>query len=153
MVVSASGTSVLVTSIDRAACARCANGQGCGGGVLGRLVRRSGPLQVLADNHCGQTLRTGDAVVIGLRDEALVGASLLVYLVPLLGMMAGAAMGHALNLGADWVVACLGIGGLLLGFAVVAMRSRQPQVQKRCRPVVLRRANPHTSASCSSRVD
>lgn len=152
VVVAANGDAVQVTTTARAGCARCEAGQGCGGGVLGRLIRRSGQPQVEARNAADESFAPGDAVIIGLQDDALVGASALVYLLPLATMLAAALVADSVIGGPDWVAAGFGALGLVTGFAWVAARARQPAFARRYQPVVLRRANAHTAASCPSQI-
>lgn len=104
---------VLVETSARSACSHCTS-QGCTTAVLGRLfgVRRN-RVRLANTLHA----QIGDRVVIGVPDDVLVRASLLVYLAPLASMMlaVAAADGAGLGLGAQIGAAAAGLaGGLLL---------------------------------------
>lgn|GEM_PF-7121389 len=118
--------------------------------MLGRLTERRGQPVVMAGNVSGEGLAAGDTVVLGLRDDALVSASLLIYLLPLGLMLLASLSAHLLLDAADGLVAVAGICGLLAGFGWVARRSGQPGWADRYRPVVLRRANGETSGLCEA---
>ena len=94
VVVTSDVDGVVVTTPGRAGCARCAEGRGCGGGVLGRLTERRQQPTVRAANPDNAEFVAGDQVVIGLDDDALIGASLLVYVGPLVAMLGFALVAH-----------------------------------------------------------
>lgn len=75
------------------ACGSCSLKGGCGTSVLARVVgnRRA---RVRAEN--GIAARVGDRVVVGLVESALVEGSVLMYLVPMLALLAGGAFGEFL---------------------------------------------------------
>ena len=150
VVVESSDQGVLVTTPTRAGCARCAEGRGCGGGVLGRLTERRSQPVVMATNASGGGLAAGDAVIVGLKDEALVSASLSVYVAPLVLMLVTAVTAHWLFAASEPLVVTAGICGLLGGFGWVARRARQPGWAERYQPVVLRRANGETAEFCDT---
>lgn len=68
-------------------CGHCELNKGCGTGALAKLLaNRSRPIRL--NNEQG--LSPGDRVTIGLEERGLMLASLLVYGLPLIGMMAAA---------------------------------------------------------------
>lgn len=119
----------------QAGCARCAEGRGCGGGLLGRwLGDRLHRVYVI---HQGG-LAVGDCVVIGLDERAVLRAALLVYGVPLGALLAGAWLGHVLY--ASDLAALAGAAlGLLVGFGWVRAFSRKIRRHRGFQPAVLRR--------------
>jgi sigma-E factor negative regulatory protein RseC len=115
-VVGVAGDRVWVQTIRTSACESCSARHGCGqralAGVSGGRAN-----QVLVANSLGA--RVGDEVTVGIAESALLGASLLVYAVPLVLMVAGAVLGHQLSAGhaANEAVAMVGAAvGLALGF-------------------------------------
>lgn len=122
-------------------CLRCAEGRGCGGGLLGKwLGDRLHRVQV---NHFGD-IRVGDCVVIGLDERLLVALALRVYGLPLVLMLAGAALGSVIGTGD----AAVGLGmaaGLAAGFAWLQLFSRKIGAVRRFRPSVVRRVVPAES--------
>lgn len=119
-------------------CPRCAEGRGCGGGVLGRLVGRARPEVQVGGGIAG--LRSGESVIVGVEESALMQASVWVYLIPLVGMFAAGAFAHALLQAHDLLVAAFGVTGLAGGFALTRVVARRAVSSARFRPVLLRRA-------------
>jgi len=115
----------LVEARSRLDCARCAEGRGCGGGLLGRWLgdRLS---QVEASNP--ENHPSGSWVELGLDERYLLLAALIVYLPPLLGLLLGASLAHLmLAVSEGWVILSALVGfamGLLLGRVLLAGRGR-----------------------------
>jgi sigma-E factor negative regulatory protein RseC len=107
------------------ACGDCELSQGCGTGALGRLLgRRSRPLVIETDQDC----RAGDLVVLAIPESALVSASLLLYGLPLAGLLLGGlgAMSFAL---AEWLVVAAAGCGLFAGFKVAALITQRIELR------------------------
>jgi sigma-E factor negative regulatory protein RseC len=102
------------------ACARCAAGRGCGAGLLSASEKRA-KLQVAVPKELD--LKTGDVVVLELSPDTLLRASLLVYGLPLAGLVTALSIGW-LVAGplADGVAIGLGIAGLLTGLFLGRVR-------------------------------
>jgi sigma-E factor negative regulatory protein RseC len=92
-VVSASEHVVRVRLGGTSGCSACDAGRGCGAGVFGKLLRRR-PVELDFDNTLD--VRTGQAVMVGLPESLFLALATRLYLVPLLGGLAGAAAGHLL---------------------------------------------------------
>ena len=127
---------VYVQALNMGNCKRCAEGRGCGGGLLGRLGRhRQHAIPVtskVAD------LQSGDPVVVGIGSEALLRASVMVYLMPLVGMIGmGAIARLGLNAG-DLLMAAFAVAGLAAGLLYVRWKSESMDAAQ-FRPIVLRR--------------
>jgi sigma-E factor negative regulatory protein RseC len=139
--VSASG--VEVQSAAAAGCGRCSTAGGCGGGrtILG--TRPGGGCRMQVDSDLA--VQPGDRVVIGLPESGYLRASVALYLVPLAGMFAAAAL-------AEWLVARLGLAAgdvliLIAGFSGLAAGfwwqrgfNRRMAADPRFRARLLRRA-------------
>lgn len=114
------------------ACGACT--QVCSSSLLQQyLGRRRAPLAV----RCPLAVQVGDRVVIGIDERALLWGSLLVYVLPLCGLLAGAALASAWGGQADWLVP---LGGAL-GFAVclAAVKRFSCLSAAMLQPVVLRK--------------
>ena len=99
---------VWVETRRRSACGHCDSAETCGTSALAKLFgERRNRLRI--DDPVG--LRTGDQVVIGIANGALVRASLTAYLLPLIVLVTAAGIGTALQL-AEGAVALLGLAGL-----------------------------------------
>lgn len=90
VVVSVRGESAQVRVQQRSACGSCSARQGCGTSLLASLFPRRERV-FMARNPLAA--RVGDHVVIGLRESDLQLASVVIYLLPVLGLIAGAMLG------------------------------------------------------------
>jgi sigma-E factor negative regulatory protein RseC len=121
----------------RSACGACAASGGCGTAVLAKAWgdRRS---RVRAVSTL--PLQSGDTVIVGLAEGALLRGSLLVYLLPLVLLLAGALLGQAAFAGAgEEPVVLASAVGLGLGFLAARVLSRRLRGDTRFQPVVIRR--------------
>lgn len=136
---------IWVRAINPGNCPKCDAGEGCGGGILAKLVKtQRGALRVRSQISA---LNVGETVIIGLDEAALVSASITVYLVPLLFMFAFGAFAQLALQTADLLVAAFSFCGLALGFWFVAARSRREGTVERYQPVILRR-DTQSSETC-----
>ncbi|CDH45247.1 SoxR reducing system RseC family protein [Candidatus Contendibacter odensensis] len=121
----------------RSACSACATSEGCGTAVLAKAW---GDRRARVRAISNLPLQPGDSVIVGLAEGALLGGSLLVYLLPLVLLLGGAILGQTVFTGAgDQPVMLSGAVGLGLGFLVARTWSRRWQDDARFQPVVLRR--------------
>lgn len=125
----------------RSSCGSCSV-KGCGTGALSQVfAARSQALRVL--NPIGA--RTGEQVVLGLEEGALLRGSLAVYIVPLLTMIAGGVLGEALAPAlaihvAEYLSLPAALAGLAAGFFWVRRFGRRMMNDPRFMAVILRRA-------------
>ena len=126
-----------VVTQKKSACGSCAAKSGCGTSLVESLFP-SRTRSFRARNEV--RARKGDQVVIGLDESALQTASLLIYLVPLLGLIGGAILGTWLGSSPDGGTAELfsilgGAGGFFVFLAAVRrysdMLSSKPVFQAR----------------------
>ena len=121
-VVAESGSKVWVMTIRQSACQSCSARHGCGQKALATMSQGKAN-QILVDNILGA--RVGDQVTLAIGESALLGASLLVYALPLLLMVAGAMAGHWLFPGGDLPALVGAVAGLTVGFALVRRALRR----------------------------
>lgn len=115
-VVALDGTHAWVETAARSACSSC-GASGCGSAVLGALGgTRTRRYRVR--NQAGAQL--GERVMVAVPDGALLRASLLGYLLPLLGLVAGTLLSAAAG-DSDFQVALAGVLGMVLT-ALIARR-------------------------------
>lgn len=125
----------------RSACGNCLAEHGCGTGALaGFFAQRRARVRAL--NRPGA--RVGDAVVVGLREDALVRGSLAMYLLPVLALLGGGLAGEALAGAAglvarDGAAVVAGLLGLAAGLLGVRRYAQRVPGDERYQPVVLRR--------------
>lgn len=107
---------VWVDCATRSDCQRCAEGRGCGGAVLGRVLGdRKYRVQVRCEND---RPTVGEAVSLQLDETVLLRAALLVYLLPLTGLLLGAVAGQVF---AGEIMAMVG-GAVGFGLALTVSR-------------------------------
>lgn len=125
------------------ACGGCS--QTCASALLYKLGRRRPPLAV----RCQLAVQPGDRVMIGIDERALLWGSLLVYMLPLCGLLGGAALAELLASAwgtvADWPV----LVSASVGFATSLIVVKQlPWLGiGALQPVVLRKILPLISAN------
>ncbi len=125
-----------VETLARAGCGRCDQPGGCGQNSITRLfasrnrrVRVAAPIPV----------ETGDRVLIGIPEGQLLRASLVVYLLPLLGLVFGSVTGHLVSAASE-AMAILGAAlGMTGGFLVSHLLSRMLNGRDSWLPVVIAR--------------
>ncbi len=137
---------VWVQTLRQSTCASCSANAGCGQGLLDKLAISSqrGHVRALTDLH----LAIGDEVVIGVREELLLGSAVQVYLLPLLALLGGGLLAQSLGLSEPLTIA-LGLGGLVVAGLLVRRRSLRVADDPYLQPVVVR-ALLLGSASCSA---
>lgn len=122
---------------DGSGCGRCHEAGGCRSGLFSQMFRL-GPRQFRMANSIGAA--PGDRVVVRMAEGATLRAALLVYLVPVIFLVAGAFFGTALGEGSDAVAvvgALLGLaGGVLVGFVL-----RRGAAGEAAQPVLVRRGS------------
>ncbi len=132
------GERVEVRLLRESACGHCELGASCGTGAIGRLLgNRNRPLSF----DCGEPLEPGDRVELGLCETALVRASLTIYGLPLLAMLA-AGLAAALAGMNEAAVAALSIAGLYLGVKAASWSSRRLDRERLTPRVIEVRLNP-----------
>ena len=126
---------VWVETLRKSTCSSCSVSAGCGHGILDKLGAsgRRGYVRAL----CDLQLNVGDAVVIGVREELLVRGSLLVYLLPLIGLFSAALLAEQLTLSEPLVILSAFVG-LLAAWSAVRWRSRRTADDPTLQPVVVR---------------
>ena len=137
-VLSRDGSRVELELQRASACGHCELSEGCGTGALGRLLgHRARTLTIETSRPCNP----GDEVLLALPEAALVRTSLLLYGMPLLGLVAGAALAIAANF-PEWMVVASAALGLFAGFRIAARRARKLE-QRGCAPYIREiRVNP-----------
>ena len=121
VIVSLDGNYASIAPLEKSNCKSCASSGSCGSSLLAPLFSSKKRL-LLAENTINA--RPGDEIIIGLNRTALVFASLMVYLFPLLvlaiGAVTGEAIGRMIGLEDGEIVAIIfAIGGAFLSFMFV----------------------------------
>lgn len=125
-----------VETIQRSTCGSCAAEKGCGQSLMSRLLGHTSYLWVLLEGRDAGRYQLGDEIQIGVPETVVVKGSLFVYLVPLIGMLAGAGGAQSIFQSDAW--SALGaVVGLVVGGLVVRWRAHQTRYDRRLQPVLL----------------
>ena len=104
-----------VETLRRSACDSCSANKGCGHAVMDRnQAGARARIKVIA--HHAVQASVGDQVVVGIPEGALLRGAMMVYLVPLLCLFAGALLGSLVQLQSFDLSLFGGLAGLLVGF-------------------------------------
>jgi len=131
--------SIWVETVRQSVCGSCSAARGCGHGLLNRLGdgRRS-YLRLSSEAFADDRFEVGDEVAIGISESLMVTGSFVVYLAPLICMLAAALVAPRIfPAGAD-VAAIVGAGlGLLLGMGLVRLHAWLHRGDSALQPVLL----------------
>jgi sigma-E factor negative regulatory protein RseC len=133
-VVTATPEAAVLEAQARSACGPCAQAETCGVSSLAEVFGRR-PVRFRLPNDFDA--RTGEWVVVAVPQTTVLRASLYVYVLPVLGLLAFALIGAGAG---DAAAAGMGAGGLVAGLSAGRWLSRRALSAERLRPRVLRRA-------------
>ena len=132
-----------VEAASSSSCSHCSANQACGTASLQKWFKRK-PNRLRVVNN--QDVKPGERVVIGIPEQALVKGSFMIYMLPLLFLIAGAFFGRYLDSLLGWgykdaASMFFGLLGLVSSFRYLQKHyqhksGRQAQYQ----PVILRRS-------------
>tara|TARA_R110000772_G_scaffold141114_4_gene250473 strand:- start:110307 stop:110792 length:486 start_codon:yes stop_codon:yes gene_type:complete len=138
-VVALEADSLWVETIRRSTCGSCAAQKGCGHGLLNRIRDgQVGLVRVLPGQFSPAEYQIDDEVEIGIPDEVIVRGSLVVYMLPLLTLLAGAALAARwLPLSPDLAAGLGMLGGFAIGLLVVRWHAWRHRNDRRLQPVLM----------------
>lgn len=128
-----------VETIRQSTCGSCAANKGCGHGLLNRISDgRTGYVRVLSGPTGTDGCAVDDQVRISIPEQVILRGSLVVYVLPLLCMMAGAAAADLLWPGGSELASIAGAAvGLGLGFAAVRWHAWRHRQDRSLQPTLL----------------
>jgi len=127
---------IWVETINRGTCGTCVAEKGCGQTLLARWLSRNHYLKVSLDGRNVSDFSVNDTVQIGIPENVVVVSALLVYCLPLFGMLFGASVGQTL-FNHDLAAISFGVIGLLVGAVIVRLFSYRQRNNLKLRPVIL----------------
>jgi len=137
IVVDVSGRKISVETDSQASCGHCSAQSGCGTSLLSKFFVRNRQALILETDL---SLTTGDKVILGLDNDALLQASAIIYAIPLILMLVLPMLaGYFFD--SELVSVLAGVTGLAVGLVYVKYFSVLARQSERFRPVVLRRIN------------
>lgn len=125
-----------VETIQQSACDSCAAQKGCGQRMMARMGGRTTYIRVLLQGKNPAQYQLDDQVQIGIQEEVVAKGSLIVYMVPLLGLVSGTVLGHGWNQ-TEWLSAIGGLAGFALGGLIVWIHSYMTRNDENLQPVLL----------------
>lgn len=131
------GADALVESTQGGGCGSCDSENGCGSGKLSQLFC-SEPRRFRVRNDANA--QVGTLVQVTLPEGVLLHSALLMYILPLLLLMAGAIAGAQWAqdaTSADWYAAIGGLTGLVCGFVLSKVLSLRRRLSSVAQPVIL----------------
>ena len=137
LVVEADQQSLWVELPSRSACSQCGSGT-CTTSVIAKLFRVSKPRFRLENSL---NARPGQQVVVGIPDDLVAKASLWAYLLPMVTLLAGAAVANVAGAG-EGIQSLMALVGLGVGLLLVRRLTTTGSMQRRLRPTLLRLAQP-----------
>lgn len=136
-VVSVAGAEgVRVMAARTSACAKCSSKSNCSQGVLSQWGQGK-TVEIEVQNPSALVVEPGQQVLIGLEEGSLVRASLLIYLLPLALLIAGALLGSALGMH-EWQQVIFAVLLMLVGFGLARRLTSSRRDEARYQPVLLR---------------
>jgi sigma-E factor negative regulatory protein RseC len=128
--------SVLIESSRSSACGQCQAKKSCGQKAISEWAS-SKMARLEIDNPDRILVKPGDNVIVGIDEGSFLKASALMYLLPLVLMIAFGGVAQSLAV-SELIIIVLSFVGLLVGFLGAKLLSRQ--LERRCqyRPVLLR---------------
>lgn len=135
-VVAIEADGIWVETANQSACGKCAARKGCGQSLLAQIDGHRSYIKAGLNGYSPAAFREGAIITIGVHEDAITRGSLLVYCLPLLGLIAGATLGDAVRLPEAGIVA-LAISGLFLCGLAVRVISRRQTGDERFQPIVV----------------
>ncbi len=116
------GNWALVQMQRQSACSHCEVSNGCGTGAIGRLLgHRRKPVKIKNEYQ----LKPGDNVVLGLPEGAFLKASLLIYGLPLLGLIGGGMLALWITHESELFAIFFAAAGFVTGLQISAQLARK----------------------------
>ena len=133
VVVAVESDGLWVETIQKSACEVCVAEKGCGQKFLSKLAGKTTSIRVLRNKLSSESFSVGQSVTIGIPEDVIVMASLLVYLLPIVGAVCGALVFDATDLQSIGGA----LAGLLLGGMAVNLHSVKKRNDLRFNPVLI----------------
>ncbi len=141
-VVAVDGAQIWLVPEQTTSCGGCASSGSCGSKGIGTVESRLEMRRFPMANRAG--LVVGERVVVGIAQDALVKASLTVYILPLVIAFAAGLTAQSIY-GSDFITMISMAAGLVLGFGGTWLGARRLSARGAMAPLFLRRAGPGDS--------
>lgn len=138
-IVAVGDDSLWVETIRQSTCGSCAAQKGCGHGLLNRISEgRSVYIRVMRGALADTVCAVDDQVRIGIPEQVILRGSVVLYILPLFFMLAGAAIAAGFwPASPDGAAAAGAAAGLVLGFALVRWHAWLHRRDCKLQPILL----------------
>lgn len=144
-VVAVEGNMVWLVPESGSSCGGCASAAACGSKGIGTVASRLEARRFQLVNDAG--LRIGERVVVGIRQNTLLKASITAYAIPLATLLAAGALAQWAA-GSDTITMIAMLAGLALGLGLARLGAGRLLVRGELAPRFIRRASP--GETCNS---
>ena len=118
LVVKVDQSSVWIKPDNQSECQSCSSNKGCGMGALARLFSNK-PALIQLETQV--PLQQGDRILLGIEEKQFLKGSVFIYLLPILGLLAGALLApHVVSINTHYHELAQIAGGLI-GFTCAAL--------------------------------
>ena len=127
----------------KSACGQCSANKGCGTSVLSKVVGNKHSKMKAINNI---DAKVGDAVVVGLNEEALLKGAYMTYLLPLLYLIAFAMVGQMISTSlqfesSELLIIIFAVAGFYMGLKHLKRFSHSISNNELYQPVILNKIN------------
>lgn len=140
-IVSVESDCVWVETIQRSTCESCSAKKGCGQSMVAEWTGKTSLIRVLLNGRKADEFDLYDSVTIGIPERVVANGSLLVYMTPLLAMIAGLAVAESSAAG-ELGSMLLGLFGFGFGAFLVRLHSARHKDNADVQPVLLSDESP-----------
>lgn len=144
-VVEVEGNMVWLVPESGSSCGGCASASACGSKGIGTVANRLEARRFQLVNDAG--LRVGERVVVGIRENALLRASLTAYAIPLTTLLTAGALAQWFA-GNDIITMAAMLAGLVVGLGLARLGAGRLLARGDLAPHFIRRASP--GETCNS---
>ena len=137
-IITASTDHYILETLPKSACPRCAEGKGCGGGILAQaFANKTYQLTIHYDAELSPAHHENELVQVGMNSNGLLIAALIMYLLPLVLLMSCAALFGALFGFDDQFTVTGAVIGLVVGVLISNRLSRKHIESGQSRPFIV----------------
>lgn len=144
-VVAVEGTVAWLVPEQTTSCGSCASASACGSKGIGTTASRLDARRFQLFNDIG--LSVGERVVVGIRENALLKASITAYVIPLATLLLAGSLAQW-KFGSDFITMAAMVVGLAIGLGISRVEAGRLHAQGDLGPLFLRRAGP--GETCNS---
>jgi len=133
-VIGETDSSYLLETLPKSACPRCEAGKGCGGGILAQAFANK---TYHLDINKSKPLKLHELIQIGIKSSILVRASVVLYFIPLIFMVAAAVVAGYLTEAQDLYTVLAAMAGFVVGVMIAKKLSNYYLKQGITSPVLV----------------